>query len=153
MLKFHQSSTAVLNIVTIFIWDWQCWDMILIIIEHCDNIDCLLGNRLNCIYIIGTLLLLFGICIFRSTQCHSDPNDSISTDHLVKTDLRDEIVYYQPHNVITQQTLIVIMQSKQQVKDWNDFGSSLFFVDASYSDLCIQTHTHTCMYACTCTHI
>ncbi|KAG9262254.1 hypothetical protein AMEX_G24009 [Astyanax mexicanus] len=61
-----------------------------------------------------------------------DRNDSISVDRLIKADLQDSILYYQPLSHKEHQPLIIVFSSQWQQEQCKQFGSSMIFVDATY---------------------
>lgn len=66
---------------------------------------------------------------------HHDPNDAVSTDHLLRSVLTEEVVFYQQKSSNNDQPLVIVLQSAQQLEDFKKFGANVVFVDASYSGI------------------
>lgn len=68
-------------------------------------------------------------------------NDSISVDRLVKSDLQQEVIFYQPLFHSTKQTLIIVLrrdwQREQLAKDRN----VMVFLDATYKVITAYGYT------------
>lgn len=65
-------------------------------------------------------------------QKHLDPNDALSCSRLLKTDLQDQTLFFQPLHS-DKQPLIIVLQNEEQRALFSECGTNLAFVDASYS--------------------
>ncbi|CAC5368497.1 unnamed protein product [Mytilus coruscus] len=63
----------------------------------------------------------------------TDMLDSISIDTILKTDLNEHVLYYQPLSRALGQPLLIVLQTEQQRSNLFQYGKNVVFMDASYS--------------------
>lgn len=68
-------------------------------------------------------------------QGRADENNATSVDRLLKTELCDSVVFYQPLSKESKQPLLIILQSPYQRQKAEDHGKNLVFIDATYSSI------------------
>ena len=61
----------------------------------------------------------------------ADKSDVASVEKLLKSDLKDHVLFYQPLG--KDQPLIIVLQSAYQQSKLEQYGKSMVFLDATYS--------------------
>lgn len=61
-----------------------------------------------------------------------DENDSISVDRLVKSELQQVFVFYQPLFHSNKQPLVIVLQSVWQREQLAKYGNGMVFLEATY---------------------
>lgn len=66
---------------------------------------------------------------------HLDGNDCISVEKLMKADLKDSVLLYQPLSHSEEQPLIIVYSSAWQLEQLKKFGGKMIFLDATYKSV------------------
>lgn len=66
---------------------------------------------------------------------HVDGSDCISVEKLIKSDLKDSVLLYQPLSHSENQPLMIVYSSAWQLEQLKKFGEKMMFLDATYKSV------------------
>ncbi|XP_077864593.1 uncharacterized protein LOC102808709 [Saccoglossus kowalevskii] len=72
-------------------------------------------------------------------------NDALSVDKLIKSDLKENIVHYQPLSRQTDQPLEIVYMSAFQKEQYQLFGNTMVFIDATYRGVTAYGYAFYCV--------
>ncbi|XP_049435956.1 uncharacterized protein LOC125891013 [Epinephelus fuscoguttatus] len=69
------------------------------------------------------------------TRVHVIGNDSVAVDHLVKTELKESVIFYQTLSHSKKKPLIIVLSSPWQIQQLKKYGPEMIYLDATYKGI------------------